>query len=47
MGGQTTGYAVPFRAVFWATTRAADAIAHEMKKAVHGNCVLGAKRRLL
>lgn len=30
--------------MFWATTQAAEAIAHEMKKAVHGSLVLGAAR---
>src|SRR5450432_1573821 len=33
-----------FVAMFWATTHAADAIAQEMKNAVHGNRVLGAAR---
>jgi len=28
--------------MFWLTTHAADAIAHEMKNAVHGNRVFGA-----
>ena len=33
-----------FDVMFWATAHAADAIAHEMKNAVHGSRVLGAAR---
>jgi hypothetical protein len=42
--GYTFGLACGFGAMFWATARAADAIAQEMKNAVHGNSVAGAAR---
>jgi hypothetical protein len=44
IGGHTSGLAGCFGAMFWATTHAADAIAHEMKNAVHGSRVFGAAR---
>jgi hypothetical protein len=42
--GHTSGLAGSFGAMFWATTHAADAIAHEMKNAVHGSRFVGAAR---
>ena len=42
--GYTFGLAWGFGAMFWATAHAADAIAQEMKNAVHGNRVVGAAR---
>ena len=43
-GGHTSGLAGCLGAMFWATTHAADAIAHEMKNAVQGSRVVGAAR---
>src|ERR1700676_1666265 len=42
IGGHTSGLAGCLGAMFWATTHAADAIAQEMKNAVHGRRALGA-----
>ncbi len=42
--GYTFGLACGFGVMFWATAHAADAIAQEMKNAVHGNRVVGAAR---
>ena len=42
--GHTASLAGCFGAMFWPTTHAADAIAHEMKNAVHGSRVVGAAR---
>src|SRR5216684_1428611 len=44
IGGHTSGLAGCFGAMFCATTHAVDAIAHEMKNAVHGSRVIGAAR---
>ena len=44
IGGHTSGLAGCFGAMFWATTHAADAIAQEMKNAVHGIRAVGAAR---
>src|SRR6266851_1932096 len=42
--GHPSGSAGCFGAIFWATAHAADAIAHEMKNAVHGIRALGEAR---
>src|ERR1700732_86071 len=42
IGGHTSGLAGCWGAMFCAPTHAADAIAHEMKNAVHGSRALGA-----
>src|ERR1700687_2476246 len=44
IGGHTSSLATCLGAMLWATTHAADAIAHEMKNAVHDSRVVGAAR---